>query len=123
MKYEEHPFKVKVDAILKRRGGLYAFEDIVVAIQGGFMQSFTDGENWIVTQVLHYPRKEVLDVVFIVGEREALEKLFWSEVPQFAKERGIEKITGSTRVGLLNKFHRLRKPWKVISANYAMDVV
>ena len=63
-----HPgMKRKFDRMLEQCGGLYTIDDIEELIENGKMQSFVQGDTWIVTQVNEFPRRKVLEIVFVVG--------------------------------------------------------
>lgn len=82
----------------KKFGGFYDFEDILDAIERGDMQSFSDGQSMVVTQVQNYPRRKALHVVLVVGTMDGVMALE-PRVIEFAKERCAEVMTAFTREG------------------------
>jgi len=62
-----HPYHAKMEEALARGGDLYSFNDILDAIAEGKMQSFAESDTWIVTQIQDYPKRRVLDVLYIAG--------------------------------------------------------
>lgn len=61
-------YQEKMSRVLRRMGGLYSFEDIMDKIRTGHMQSFAHRNTWVVTEVHDYPRRRVLDILFLVGD-------------------------------------------------------
>lgn len=118
MKHVKHPFQVRVERMLKRYGGFYTFSDILRCIETGQMQSFTLGESWAVTQVLTFPRKTILNIVFVVGHLEEL-KLLSADLEFWAKERGIECGMANGRLGWIKKAF---PGWKQVSATFIKDL-
>lgn len=117
MKHVKHPLQLRVEKMLKRYGGFYNFQDILKCIADGAMQSFVLGDSWAVTQVLTFPRKTVLNVVFVVGTLEELE-LLSADLEFWAKERGIEYGMANGRSGWTRKAF---PGWKLTSATFVKD--
>lgn len=100
--------------MLEDHGGFYTFEDILRAIEDGHMQSFTDGESWIVTQVDIFPRKTVLSVAFVVGTIDALRNLE-PEILAYKEKIGADMIIATGRLGWLKVPN---DNWKATSVNF-----
>lgn len=94
----------KMERFLKLQGGLYSFEDIVELIKTGEMQSFCEGDTWVVTQVNNFPRKRVLSIVLAVGDIKDVKKLE-PRVDEFAKEVGAELVMAFGRPGWGKHMH------------------
>jgi hypothetical protein len=62
------PYHRKLDRVLDRMGGVYHTSDILDRIADGRMQSFVEGNSWLITQVCEYPRAKTLDFVAAVGD-------------------------------------------------------
>jgi hypothetical protein len=107
-------FREEVEQMLEDHGGLYTFDDILDQIHSGKMQSFTDGQSWAVTAVHQFPQKTVLEVVFVVGNLDAL-KILEDQLLAFKEEVGAEMMMASGRLGWLKaKFDG----WKAVSVNF-----
>lgn len=106
--------KDRLDKMLEASGGLYIFEDIVELIHTGQMQSFADGDNWVVTQVNKFPRKTVLDIVLVIGDMEAVLAME-DRLVAYAAEVGAEIIVATGRLGW-SKVHPTN--WKPVSVNF-----
>lgn len=107
-------FKARLDKMLEDSGGLYVFEDIVGMIHTGQMQSFADGDNWVVTQVNKFPQKTVLDVVLVIGELDAILKME-DRLVAYKEEVGADVIIATGRLGW-SKAHP--ENWKPVSVNF-----
>lgn len=110
--------KDKVDRVLRDCGGLYEFEDIVRLIYAGKMQSFTVNDTWIVTQVLEFPRRKVLEIAFVVGFLdEAIKAL--PQLEQYAHAIGATMMTALAREG----WGRYREPgWRKTASFFVKEL-
>lgn len=100
--------------MLEEHGGLYTVEDILALIGEGKMQSFAKGDTWVVTQVHEFPRKKVLDIVFVVGDMEDLHELE-PQLEEFRVKIGADFMSATGRLGWLRKHF---KGWKPYSVNF-----
>lgn len=107
-------FKEETNRILAKQGGFYTFEDIVDAVILGRMQSFSLNDTWVVTQVIDFPRKKVLDIVFVIGELEDLIALE-DKIEEFRREIQADMLIATGRLGWMRKHF---KGWKPVSANF-----
>jgi hypothetical protein len=112
----------KLEQALNLGGDLYTFEDIMMLIEQSKMQSFTQGDTWIITQVDEFPRKKVLAISFVVGYAgdlfAALPMLY-----KFARQIGATRITGFGRDGW-GKFADLvpEEGWEKVGMVYAKEL-
>lgn len=107
-------YREELEQMLEAHGGFYTYEDILTLIHTGQMQSFADGDNWVVTQVNKFPRKTVLEVVIVVGDLEAV-KAMEPRLLEFKEEVGADLIVASGRLGWLRAKN---DGWKPISVNF-----
>lgn len=117
-----HPYKDMVEKQLTNLGGLYSFEDLVEMIRTGEMQSFCNGDSWVVTQVNTYPRKTVVHIVMAVGVMEELLEIE-KEVCSWAKsdEVGATAIVASGRLGW-DRMYRNQDRWEHLSNVYMRGI-
>lgn len=113
-----HPYKLEVEEMLLKFGDLYSYDDILEAISTGRMQSFALMDSWAVTQVCEFPKRRVLDIVFVVGDLPTLE-LLESDVIGFAREQGIDLLTANGRKGFIQEAF---DGWKMVSATFIKDL-
>jgi len=114
----DHEMLKKVDRIIHKAGNLYELDDIMDLIDVGKMQSFTYDNTWVVTQIQVYPRKKVLEIVWVIGFMEDAVKLL-PEIEQYAKEKGASRIRGIGREG----WWKFAEPgWKQTAVMYEKDI-
>lgn len=105
----------RFEKMLEDAGGLYTFEDILDCINSGTMQSFSDGNSWIVTQVHEFPRKKVVEIAYGIGDGEVLLGPLQKEIENFARSIGAEALIATGRFG----WDKVAgEEWKRLSANY-----
>lgn len=113
------PLPADVNRILEAQGGFYLFSDIVEAVRNGRMQSFTCNDSWAVVQTIDYPRKRVVNVVFVMGHMQDMEVLE-SEVIGWARDIGAVMLTTDARSGWSDRAKK--RGWKKVSANFVKDL-
>lgn len=79
-------------------GGAYDVEDIFRRIDDGALQSWQSGQSVVVTEVLGYPRKRIVNVLIAAGNIDEIMEL-QERVSQWARELGCSKIVMSGRKG------------------------
>lgn len=94
--------RAEAEQYLQDQGGFYTFDDLLAAVREGRMQSFTDGNTLVVTQVHDFPRKRVLEVAYIFGDRKGYVGLE-PEVEKFRDKVGAEMMIATGRTGWLRK--------------------
>ena len=85
--------------LLDDHGGYYHVEDIMECIDTGRMQSFSDGHSWAITQVNTFPRKKVLEILYVIGEKEALSGVVQEKIETFARSIDCTEISAAGRFG------------------------
>lgn len=88
----------KLNRALVHQGDLYSIQDVIDALNDGSMQSFTDGETWVITRISEFPRRKALDVMLVIGTLDGA-RAIEPQVINFAKEHGITLLTASGRIG------------------------
>jgi hypothetical protein len=108
----------KMERVLRRGGDLYTFDDIMQAIEEHRMQSFVNGNTWIITQIHAFPRRKVLEIAFVVGYIEEAVKAL-PRIYGFAKAVGATRVTGFGRDG----WWEFAQPgWKKLGAMYSKEL-
>ncbi|QIG66097.1 acetyltransferase [Ochrobactrum phage vB_OspP_OH] len=108
----------ETEKLLKEMGGLYKFSDIIMAIREGKMQSFSLGRTWVVTQVHEFPRRKVVDIVFVIGDMEDVAQIE-PEVEAFAHRIGATLLMANGRLGWLKRHF---EGWKAVSCNFVREI-
>jgi hypothetical protein len=104
----------EIDAVLEKHGGFWTAADILDNLDKGTMQSFAKGSTWVITQVLEFPRKKVLDITFVYGNLQEARELE-SEVEEFARSVGAEMLKATGRKGWMAEMH---DGWEVLNTVY-----
>jgi len=113
-----HPYKLEVEEMLLKFGDLYSFEDILECIAAGKMQSFALMDSWAVTQICEFPKRRVLDIVFVVGDIPTLE-LLESDIIGFARQQNISLLSANGRKGFIREAF---DGWTMVSATFIKDL-
>lgn len=111
-------YRLELDRMLEDSGGFYTFDDIMDHIRRGQMQSFAVGDTWVVTQINEFPRKRVVEVVFVVGQLSML-PVIESQVIQFAHEIGAVMLMAAGRRGFE---HKHLEGWKAVNTNFVRHI-
>ena len=107
-----------IEAALEYSGGTHNFEDIVEGLQNGVLQLWPTSGGCIVTEIVVYPRKRVLNVFLGGGELEQILDMH-DDVITWAKTQNCSALTMSGRFGW-------KKPlkahgWKAQHASYVKE--
>lgn len=106
--------KREFEEMLELQGGLYTFEDVLELINEGKFQSFVTNDTWLVTQVHQFPRKKVVDVVFVIGDMKDLPELE-AQMLAFKDSIGADYLSATGRLG----WKKNTLPgWKAVSMNF-----
>ncbi len=95
----------QVEKLLARMGGTHTLEDVLTLIETGHMQSFSDDDTWVVTHVIQFPQKRVLEIFLVVGTMEgalALEP----KVFEFAKQVNVDLVRAYGRDGWMGEMKK-----------------
>lgn len=107
----------EIEKMLLDMGGFWNLADIWENIHTGGMQSFTHNGSWLVTQVCDFPRKRVLDVVFVYGKMQDMAELE-NQLEAYKEKIGAAAILGTGRTGWKSMVH---DGWRVLSVNYIKE--
>jgi hypothetical protein len=103
---------------LDMAGNVYTLTDIMGQIEKGTLQSHVENDTWAVTQVQNFPRKKVVDILYVVGYLDdslRMEK----KLEHWAGELGADMLTAAGREGWWN----FRTPgWKQTGTMYAKEL-
>lgn len=107
-----------IEAALEYSGGTHEFSDIVEGIGKGVLQLWPTPKGCIVTEIVCFPKKRVLNVFLGGGELEQILDMHQS-VLEWAKAQGCSALTMSGRFGW-------KKPlkahgWEVQHASYVKE--
>ena len=108
-----------IEAALEYSGGTHAFEDVADGINKGVMQLWPTPRGCIVTEIVVYPKKKVLNVFLGGGELDQILDMH-NDVIQWAKVQGCSSLSMSGRFGW-------KKPlkahgWQPLHASYSKEI-
>ena len=113
----EHLFGLRTPLLkaLRGAGDCYTVGDIADGILRGNFQYWMRGESGIVTEVVSYPRKKVLNYFLVLGKLDECLAL-QPEIEAFAREHGCAGVTCAGRDGWLRVLpkHGWRSLWNVM---------
>jgi hypothetical protein len=92
----------QLEKALAQGGDMYTLADIRGFIEAGHMQSFAKNDTWVVTQIVDFPQKRVLEIFLVTGDLDDAEALY-DEVLQFGRERGCQIVRCYGRYGWTRK--------------------
>ena len=108
-----------IEAALVYTGGTHHFDDIVKNIALGTMQLWPSPRGCIVTEIVVYPRKKVLNIFLAGGELDQILEMN-DDVKAWAEANGCTAATMAGRIGW-------KKPlaeygWKPLHSSYAKEI-
>lgn len=112
--------KKKLRKALAVAGDTYTFEDILNEINEGRMQSFAEGESWVVTQIVDFPRKRYLEIVFAVGDLPDL-KAIYPTLEDFARTNLCDGMRAFGRPGWMRQFEIDTVGWVETTRTYVKE--
>jgi hypothetical protein len=110
-----HPYHKKLARILDRMGGLYSVSDIIAGIAAGEMQSFVEGDSWAITKIIDFPRVQMLEIMFAIGDLEECRRLH-DRILEFARDHDIPLVQAYGRKGWVKD--AFENGWKVKTTSY-----
>ena len=108
-----------IEAALQYTGGTHEFEDIVDGIRSSRMQLWPSKRGCIVTEIVIYPRKKVLNLFLAGGELDQILDMN-DDIKTWAKEHGCEAATMSGRLGWKQPLEP--QGWKLLYANFQKEI-
>lgn len=119
MNITDEKMRAKFERALRMSGDLYTFDDIMDNILDGRMQSFVQGDTWIITQVNEFPRRKVVNILLVVGHiGDAIQAL--QQIHEFAQRIDATMIMAAlARDG----WEAYKQPgWKCIGRVYTREL-
>tara|TARA_B100000965_G_scaffold215869_1_gene180518 strand:- start:8996 stop:9370 length:375 start_codon:yes stop_codon:yes gene_type:complete len=108
-----------IEDALVYSNGTHNFDDVVLGIAESRMQLWAAPKGCIVTEIVVYPQKKVLNLFLAGGDLEQLKDMN-TDITTWAKAHG---CTGGMLTGRLG-WKKALAPlgWKLINAQYAVEV-
>jgi len=92
---------------LRHGGDTHSIEDVIAGLQSGELQAFHNDDGMIMTMLVQYPQKKVLEVFMALGNQEAIANLFTNEVIPYGEAIGADYARAIVRPGLVDLFKGL----------------
>ena len=108
-----------IEAALEYSGGTHYFEDIVKNIAECKMQLWPADRGCIVTEIVVYPRKKVINIFLAGGDLDQILDMD-KDVRAWAKEQGCTGATMSGRLGWKKPLAPLG--WEFQLASFAKEI-
>jgi len=108
-----------IEAALEYSGGTHSLSDVINGITSGKMQLWPSPKGCIVTEIVVYPRKKMLNVFLGGGEMEQLLDMH-KDVIAWSKAQGCEAITITGRFGW--KKPLIKHGWKPMHASFIKEI-
>lgn len=103
------PYMQQLQELLQEIGGTHTFEDIEALIRDGVFQSFVEGDTWVVTALIEFPKATVLDIFLVVGDQKDFDVL-QEQVETFAHQNAVSFMRVYARPGF--EYLIKRRDWK-----------
>ena len=110
--------RVWIEAALAHGGGTHTFEDIAEGIANGRMQFWPAPRGCLITELIVYPRKRVLNVFLGGGDLDQLVDMH-DAVAAWAKAQGCDAATINGRPGWQRVYRG--RGWKALATTLVKD--
>ena len=118
MKDEVSRCRPWIEAALEYSGGTHSFLDVVEGLWNGTMQLWPADKGCIVTEIVVYPKKKVLNIFLGGGELEQILDMH-ENVIDWAKAQGCSALTMTGRFGW--KKPLAKHGWKPLHSSYVKE--
>ena len=99
-------------------GDLFNLDDIDECLTNGEMQGHVEGCTWALTQVHDWPRRRVVNILFVAGFVQDIQALE-AKIEEWAKSIGADRITAVGRDG----WWEYRTPgWEKVGTLYSKGI-
>lgn len=112
-------YRPYIERALRHSGGTHSFEDVKEAIEQGLMQLWPVPGGCIVTEILQFPRRRVLNVFLGGGDMAQLLDLHESVIA-WAREQGCDAVRASGRWGWKRVLPK--HGWEPMHMNYERSI-
>lgn len=92
----------RMERALREAGGTHTLHDLLHEIEIGAKQSFAYGSTWVITHILDFPRKRVLELFMVIGISSELQ-ILEDQIVIFGKKIGADCIRTQGRRGWKHK--------------------
>jgi hypothetical protein len=107
-----------IEDALEYAHGTHLFDDIADGIRKGVMQLWPTPRGCIVTEIVVFPRKKVVNIFLVGGELDQIVDMHESVI-QWAKSQGCSALTGHGRAGWERPLKKYG--WNVTHVSYEKE--
>jgi hypothetical protein len=107
-----------IEAALAKGEGTHDFWDIVDGVYSGHMQLWPRAKGCLVTEVVVYPKRKILNVFLGAGELDELADMH-QDIIKWAKDSGCDGASINGRRGWVRAFQE--HGWKEIQTTVGLD--
>lgn len=107
-----------IEAALEYSGGTHDFMDVVEGLYRGTMQLWPTPKGCLVTEIVVYPKKKMLNVFLGGGELDQILEMH-TDVIEWAKAQGCEGLTMTGRFGWKKPLKK--HGWKTLHSSYVKE--
>ena len=107
-----------IEAALEYSGGTHDFIDVVEGLYKGTMQLWPAEKGCIVTEIVVYPKKKMLNVFLGGGNLEQILDMH-QDVIEWAKAQGCEALTMTGRFGWKKPLEK--HGWETLHCSYVKE--
>jgi hypothetical protein len=97
---DEQEMRDRFEKALALAGDVHSFQDILDDLKSGAKQAFWSDRAFVVTEIGVFPRKKILNLVYLAGEMDDVLAL-QPQIEAFGKEHGCSFMTAVGRPGWL----------------------
>lgn len=89
---------------------MYNIDDVENQIRKGFFTLWPGKNSAIITEIVVFPQIKIMNLLFCGGDYSELQSIVDTSIEQFAKQLGIQRLSGGGRKGWIRKLKHLG--WK-----------
>lgn len=118
---EIESYQPQIEAALQYSGGTHTFADVRDAVHAGQMQFWPGPRSAIITEIVVYPRKKVLNLFLGAGVMEEIEAMF-SGIEAWGASQGCSAASATGRHGWERSFMVKTHGWTPTHVVYSKDL-
>jgi hypothetical protein len=114
-------YRAQIEGALRYSGGTHTFEDVQESVQAGAMQVFARPRSIIITEIVVFPQRKVLNMFLGGGEMEEIEDMF-PEIEAWAASMGCAAVTATGRHGWARSFMTRKRGYESVATVYSKEL-
>lgn len=110
----------RLERWLREDDGCRTFDDLMIAIHKGDLQSHAFGDTWVLTSVVDFPQRRAVHIDLVVGHAEDAVKIE-PKICEWARSIRADLITANGRPGW-DPFRNVVEGWRMKGYLYSKDL-